>query len=268
MYSEELIKYIPPEFDLAKYEKASELNLWDWSCNFAKRCGLRYEIYDEELTLENIKHGVFVTSVPTDRLGNSDIFSVVREVTCYQVMAISEKLDEQIGASKIYSNIQKNDPFHRKEDDELSMYVSDSEANFDWLMLEPSWLEVDMACSDKEIKAAFDAWLKSKRDITKKNQKRKRREYKLNEFSESTLARWFEARVLAYLDIEAWNYLNENKVTSKIYGDILFPEYRNKRDNTGYVNDTVKPLANLLTSQDVIMRMRKVYMQLNRQKIS
>lgn len=267
MYPDHLQKYLPPEFHVDKYALASEITLWDWATNFAKRCGLKYDIHDDELTQENISHGVYVHKDKNPSIGHDDTYSVLREVTSYQVIAASDALDEKIDTNKMYSKLGGKNPFHRQKNSELNQPISEAIEPFDWLMLEPKWLEIDMGCSDKEIKEAFEGWLRSKRITTNKNEKRKRREYKLNEFSESTLRRWYESRVLAYLDLEAWNFLIGNKITSKIYGDILFPEYKDKRDNTAYVNDTVKPLAELLTSQEVIMRMRKVYLHSNRQKL-
>lgn len=266
MYPENIQQYVPPEFDLAKYETASDITLWDWATNFAKRCGIKYDIYDDELTQENISLGVHIHKDLS--VGLDDTLAVLRDVTNYQVMSAADALDHKIDARKMYSRLGANDPFYRREDTELNQPVSETIKTVDWLMLEPEWLEIDLGCSDKEIKAAFEGWLQAKRAATDKNEKRKRRQYKLNEFSAPTLRRWYESRVLAYLDIEAWNTIEDNKITSKIYGDILFPEYKDKRDNTGYVNDTVKPLADLLTSQEVILRMRKVYLHSNRQKFS
>ena len=57
MYAEHLKPFIPPEFDLTKYESAATLDLWDWAANLGKRCGLRCDLLEEELTLENIQHG-------------------------------------------------------------------------------------------------------------------------------------------------------------------------------------------------------------------
>lgn len=264
MYAEHLQPFIPPNFDLSKYKAASNINLWDWSCNFGKRCGLRLEIYDEDLILDNIENGVFVTEKKTTSSSN-DLISVLREVNAYQVFLMSDELDKRFGGKKLYAQAQENGLYDRTSDSELNQYISELDETYDWFMLDPAWLEIDMSCSDKEIKEAFNQWLSHKRAATN-DKKLKRREYKLKEFSEATLRRWAEARVLEYLDLEAWNFLHDNVVTSKIYGDILFPEYRDKRDNTSYINDKVKPLAELLTSQDMIMRMRKVFFQTNRQK--
>lgn len=265
MYAEHLQTFIPPEFDLAKYKATSNIDLWDWSCNFGKRCGLSLDIVDEDLILDNIENGVFVTKERHATHFNDQI-SLLREVNGYQVFSMSEHLDKKMDGKKLYDQIQKNDSFERTGDSELNHYISELDETYDWLMLEPAWLEVDLSCSDIELNAAFAQWLKYKRGISDEDKKQKRREYKLNEFSDATLRRWAEARVLEYLDIEAWNVLKGNDITNRLYGEILFPEYRDKRDNTAYINDKVKPLAKLLTRQETIMRMRKVYYQLNGRK--
>lgn len=271
MYPESLEKYIPSGFDLSKYKNTADMHLLDWASNLGKRCGLKIEILDEdleELTSENIESGA-VSTLVGGTLGVNGTVSILREVTCYQVMAIGDDLEEKLGARTLYSTMPKRDFSQRGKNNLLNKFISEINGYHDWLMAEPAWLEIDMSCSDKEIQNSFANWLKNKRlEKFAADEKRKRREYKLKDFSAATLRRWHEARVLAYLDLEAWNYLRGNKITTKIYGDILFPEYKDERDNTAYVNDTVKPLADLLTSQDVLMRMRKVGSETNRQKIS
>lgn len=259
MNPEHLQKFIPPEFDLAKYEETSQIDLWDWACNLAKRCGLRYEIYDDELTIENIKSGVFIAD--KTNLRYDDSISVVREITVKQVLVMSEELSRKIETDKY---LHENN-----EDSELNEFISNTDVNTDWLMADPAWLEVDMLCSDKEIKTSFENWLKAYRgNNPARHKKLKRRQSKLNEFSAATLRRWHDARVLAFLDLEAWNFLEGNKITDQNYGDILFPEFKNLRNNSDYIRNTVKPLAEQLSSQDVIMRMRKVFIDSSRQNIS
>jgi hypothetical protein len=249
------------------------MNLFDWAYSLSMRSGLKYEVMDEDLeeyTTQNIKEGAVLRDTQNYHLRTDDTISVVREITCYQVLAMGDELDEQMEAKKLYSTMPKKDLFHRDKVSALNKYVSSEiDGHYDWLTPDSLWLEIDMSCSDKEIRIAFDEWLKQKKaNDVDLNKKPKRREYKLNEFSKATLRRWHDARVLAYLDIEAWNYLKGNKITSKIMGDILFPEYKDERNNTGYINDTVKPLTDLLTCGDLHMRMRKIFIDTNRQKIS
>lgn len=265
MYPEELKKYIPPEFDLSKYEDTAHIDLWDWSCNLAKRCGLRCDMLEEEITLDNIENGVVIADKTGLQYG--DPISILREITCSKVLTTTEALNEQFDVRNLHSAMSTNEPIEDNEESVLNEYISDIDVNTDWLMLEPAWLEVDMLCSDKEIKAAFDRWLNQYRDKDpNRHTKRKRREYKLNEFSPATLRRWHDAKILAFLDIEAWNYLQDNKLTDALMGEILFSEYKNQRNNADYVRNKVKPLAELLSSQDVLMRMRKVFIESSRQK--
>ncbi|WP_300493166.1 DUF6387 family protein [uncultured Methylophaga sp.] len=265
MYAEHLKPFIPPEFDLTKYESAATLDLWDWAANLGKRCGLRCDLLEEELTLENIQHGVFILGKKPCRYNDS--IAVVREITNSQVLTMSETLEMKYGAMSAYLSEKKTYANQEIDNPILNAYVSDTDANTDWLMHEPAWLEMDMYCSDKELRASFDRWLTDYRDKNHDpQQNRKRREYKLKEFSRATLRRWHDAKILAFLDLEAWNYLKGNPVTDKYMGDILYPEYINHRDNTEFLRNKVKPLADLLSSQDVIMRMRKVFIDTSGQK--
>lgn len=248
------------------------MDLSEWAYSLSMRSGLRIEVTDEDLeeyTTQNIAKGATTKDSDSKSPVKSDLISVVREIRCYQVLAMGDELEEKMAAKTLYSKMPKQDLSHRDKDSTLNKFISEIGEYYDWLMPEPAWIEIDMSHSDKEIKKAFSEWLSRNRASTiNESDKPKRREYKLKDFSKATLRRWHDARVLAYLDIEAWNYLRGNKITSKIYGDILFPEYRDQRDNTGYINDKVKPLADLLTSPDVLMRMRKVFIDTNRQKMS
>jgi len=269
MHAEHLKQFIPPDFELDKYQ-TQNMNLFDWAYNLSVRSGLYFDAYDEdirEFTTQNLIQGASPRDDSQFGLRTDDVVSVVREITCYQVLAMGDELDEKMQAKALYSELSNQIISERHNLGELSKFITEIDGYYDFLVPEPAWLEIDMACSDKEIKSAFDAWLKAKRaENESKKTTAKRREYKLNEFSEATLRRWHNARVLAYLDLEAWNYLQGNKVTSKQYGEILFPEYQHERDNTSYINDTVKPLVKLLTCGDLHQRMRKIYIDSNRQK--
>ena len=268
MYPKNLEQYVPPEFDLTKYQTAY-MSLFDWAYYLSFRSVFRaFDLSDEDLeeyNTENIRIG----ATPRDNssvLEEGDAISVVREITCFQVLAVGDELDKKMNAKSLYVKTSKNAFKDRSTHEQLGKYISEVELYYDMFMPMPAWLEVDLTCSEKEIKAAFEIWLKQIMKERKSQKSRKRREYKLKEFSEATLRRWHDSKILAYLDLEAWNYLQGNKVTSKQYGDILFPEYKNQRDNTQYVNDTLKPLAEHLTDGDLHMRMRKIYIDTNRQK--
>ena len=105
MYAEHLKPFIPPEFDLTKYESAATLDLWDWAANLGKRCGLRCDLLEEELTLENIQHGVFILGKKPCRYNDS--IAVVREITNSQVLTMSETLEMKYGAMSAYLSEKK-----------------------------------------------------------------------------------------------------------------------------------------------------------------
>lgn len=261
MYPESLLKYIPPKFDLAKYDATAKLDLLDWlrnigikSMHFDEASG-EYRGKDlEERILNSIKQGVIVEgflSHPTrddvEFIANSEwneVISVVRDLRAFEINAKSKDL-ETVDETK--------DTFAVNYDDK-------EQANL-------AWVRIDLSCSDKEIVGAFSNWLTRTRDrMSNEKIEVKRRGYKLKKFSPATLRNWHEARLLAYLDLMSWNILKGQNITSKVIGDILFPDPNDLRDSTAIINDTVKPLSKELTSKETLDRIFKVVVDENRKK--
>lgn len=263
MYPESLLKYIPPEFDLAKYDATATFDLLDWGRNI----GIKSAHFDEasreyrgkdleERILNSIKQGVIVEgflSYPTREdfklIANSEWSEVVAVVRDLRAFEVKDK-------SKDLGTVDKTkDIFAVNYDDKEQINLA--------------WVQIDLSCSDKEIVGAFSNWLARTRD-RKSNEKVKvkvkRRSYKLKKFSSATLRNWHEARLLAYFDLMSWNILKGQKITSKVIGDILFPDPNDMRDSTSIINDTVKPLTKELTSKETLDRIFKVIVDENRKK--
>jgi uncharacterized protein DUF6387 len=281
VYSENLQKYVPPNFDLAKYESAANMELTDWFENLWVRMGYRATnlvVGEEEaqalkaLNQINISRGL-LTDGPY-----------------YKIMYASFELDQTTQLS-IIRDISYIDLFHKADllkTDELAKLYSET-SSFVTSMIdkdrygklaEPvrigglinehslSWLEVDMDCSDSEIKEAFSAWLIRSKQKQKAEKKPKRREHKLNNLNKVTLRKWHDERVLAYIDLAMWNELNGTDVTNNIYGKILFPDLRDIRSKEKKVEDTIQQYALELTSPDFLRRVFKLLSDADRKKIS
>lgn len=259
VYPEHLQNFVPPNFDLVKYSKAANMDLIDWGRNIASKSYLleqvdlewRDELLEEKI-LESIEHGIIFDGFPTQEdleyIANSDwidLISVVRDLRSFEIKDKAEKL-ESIDETK--------DEFAVDDISDKGSYLA--------------WLRIDMSCSDNEIVEEFSNWLGRARDraVNDEEIKPKRRGYKLKKFSLPTLRKWHDSNILAYIDLVAWNTLKGNKITSKIIGDILFPNPRNHRDSTTIINDTVKPLVHELTSKVTLDRILKVAAERNRQK--
>jgi hypothetical protein len=270
MYSDNLKKYIPPNFDLAKYDTAN-LDILYWLHNLSRRIDLdakpedlQLEVSSEDVITSNIEVGVsndvFLTQAIIKDFVLSDkaeYLSVVRDLTCYEVMSKGEELLSDQELSSLYTDLAPDQTIHTLQ---RSLGKLNNILVADGIHEDGSyraWLEVDLACSETEIRESFDIWLKKARGgITKRSkQHTKRREYKLNKLNETTLRKWHDAKVLPYLDLMAWNTFKGNKVTSYILGEILFPPPNQRPDPTAIINDTVKPLAQKLISNKHIERM-------------
>ena len=284
MYSKNLLKYIPQNFELSKYDKAANMELINWIENLAMRLlgfaasknklallDPKQKALIEGLTQKIINQGVTLGSQYSAMLNemltkdDAEYTSIVRDITYYELFRLSDIL-KTTDMDRLYSEVKSiflhllNQQELGKLNDPLPTYRENDEARL-------SWLEVDMNCSDSEITAAFSEWLKHTR--AKKLSEipmLKRREHKLNKFNQVAFRKWHDAQVLAYIDLITWNNLKGNKITSKIIGDILFPDPKSLRDSTAMINDTVKPLANKLTSLPTTRRMLKVLSDTNRKK--
>lgn len=287
MYSEQLDKFIPEEFKLEKYEVAANMPLECWLANLSMRF-LGYicskadmdSVDDSQKALirnintQNIQNGVITDKRINELLNGlimhdqSESSSVVKQITYLELFSLAENLKSP-ELEKLYLETELSTFSVLNQDNagQLNEFICTADI---YPEDDLSYLQIDMDCSDKEIKAAFSGWLQQERKKRKADKSANRREHQMKNFNTVTFRKWHDARVIAYLDLVTWNYLEGNRVTSKTLGDLLFPptSIRDKRDPTAMINDTVKPLANKLTDRTTLKRMANVIADKNRQKIT
>ena len=276
MYPEHLKKYIPPNFDLAKYENAKNMDLENWFRNLMFRQLITAKEGDDYFLNIHLEHGAFLSPAMTDeqiielypdgadQYGPNSL-AVVRNVLLKEVMWVANDINLRADHQKfidLYNYCEEATADDEDRSSQLNNYLALEDKNGS----DDVWLSVDFSCSDSEIQQAFDFWLKKtrKRLDNVNVHSKKRREPKTNQFNSVTRGKWYKNKVLPYLDLANWNHLQGNNVTSAILGEILFPD---NMGSTATIDDTVKPLASKLTSTDVTKRMMAVVYELNRQKI-
>lgn len=281
MYHDSLKRFIPPQFDLLKYDQAANMQLLNWLENLTMRflpylvcqqsldslSGQEHKLIQEQVKY-NIENGVVLNEKYPEILkamlenDEAEYASVVRNITYFDLYRMTDLVGTDEYKS-LYSGLNKtifpllNQNILGKLNDPISIPSIDEE-NY-------SWIQVDMNSSNVEIQAAFQAWLKQARPVTGKKKSKNRQ---INHFNSNAFRNWHDARVLAYLDLVAWNGLNGNKVTAKILGDILFPDPKILADTTRMIPETVKPYADKLTSLVTLRRMINVIASENRKKIT
>lgn len=296
MYPEYLKQYIPPEFDIAKYNKTADMPIELWIINILIKL-LGYKAYELQIDLSSVSQSDLETLIPAfelvlakglitelddnfylmfnDLIGmdKAKYTDQVRELTYYDLFTMIEDLKSG-EMEKLYLEIGKsiNPPIAILLQKKLGKLNQTLDINDKyWENYSSSLLKVDLDCSDNEIKIAFSDWLKEKRkQQNRQNTKNlpRRENLQMKNLNQTTFRKWHDARVLAYMDLVAWNYLQGNKLTSKIIGDILFPDLNDPRDSKDMVNDKVKPLAIKLVQLNTIKRMIKVFADKNRKKIT
>jgi hypothetical protein len=287
MYSDHLDKFIPEEFNLEKYELAANMSLECWLANLSMRF-LGYisskadmdSVDDSQKALirnintRNIQNGVITDKRINELLNGlimhdqSESSSVIKELTYLELFSLADSLKSpELEKLYIETELSTFSVLNHDNAGKLNDFISTSDA---YPEDELSFLQIDMNCSDNEIKAAFSGWLQQEREKRKSDKSSNRREHQMKNFNTVAFRKWHAARVIPYLDLVTWNYLEGNKVTSNMLGKILFPEteIRDKRDPNAMVNDTVKPLANKLTDRTTLKRMANVIADKNRQKIT
>ena len=300
MYREHLQKFIPPEFDLEKYDGGAIMELIYWIDNLVKRispfnCYLEndysfkeylrvggkgfFNLNDDGLSqkercekdvLRNISAGVLLAPSVHDMFeaffmdGTTHHLSIVKGVTYEDLFLLDDEFitDEK---KKLYSMVEPSffPSIYENNLGELNNVIRSVDSNGD---IDLSWLQIDMKCCDCEITEAFSRWLKQTRGEQKEKQKSKTRERKLNHFNQVTFRKWHDAKVLPYIDLITWNFLQKNKVTNKIIGEILFPDPRVLSDKTKIIEDTTRPYASKLTSLSIKRRMISVLVEQHRKK--
>lgn len=285
MYPNYLSEYIPSSFDIEKYQDAANIPLSSWIVNLTSRA-LSYIASEERvesltesereflegLNLNNLIHGV----VDDERFGlilndlsmmdKAEDISVLRELTYYDLFSLADALKTK-ELEELYQDSEASvfPILNEKKLGKLNQAI-----RFNEILEEENFslLQVDLNASDSEIKSAFSGWLKRERERQESDKNTKRREFRLKNLNQVAFRKWYDARVLAYFDLVTWNNLQGNTVTSKIAGEILFPEPENPRDTTAMINDTVKPLAQKLSDITTLRRMTRVLSDQNRKKIT
>jgi uncharacterized protein DUF6387 len=292
MYPEHLIQFIPPEFDIAKYDKTANMPIELWMLNILIKL-VGYKAYETQVDLSSVPQSDLEKVIPALELliakgviteldenfnlmlrdlidmDKAKYTAQVRELTYYDLFTIIEDLKSG-EMEKLYTEKGKSmiPPIAMLLQNKLGK-LNETLNIYDkyWENSSSSFLKVDLDCTDSEIKSAFSGWLKQKRSTIKK-EVLPSRSYQIKNLNKVTFRKWYDHRVLAYMDLVTWNYVQGNKLTSKIIGDILFPEQRDLKDTTSAVNDTVKPLAAKLTNITTIKRMIKVFAENSRKKIT
>jgi uncharacterized protein DUF6387 len=275
MDNEKLKQFSPPGFDLSKYKPASDMDLYSWWCNLLMRS---LHNHSEESINHNIKVGAVSMDVTDQELldhylkqkrnGGSDVaeipaIAVVKNISMLDVMMCVDDIeysDNHEEIRQLYHSYMNDEGGREKAKRirQIRPYYFDEE-NMEY------WLNVDLSCSDREVKQAFNFWLKKAREELSPNAKpMRRRSKKINDFNEVTLRGWYINKVLPYIDLVSWNNFKGNKPTSAVLGQIICPEQNNP---AGTIDDTIKPLAGQLKSRRMDQRIMTALYEMNRQKI-
>lgn len=280
MYPENLEKYVPPEFDLAKYDKCRDMDIFDWIVNISTRLtpyiftmGAKYELDPKQIALiegyvdSNISSGV-ICPEPSEKAGFENFINalviqksaIVKEMSLFELFSLTD-IHKTEAREKLYSEI---DPrlyqlILRDGQGELDKPIqSDLYDNF-----EASWLRIDMECSKKEIQEAFNSWLekaKKKQEINNKSVGAHQRVIK--NFNETTFKKWYTAKVLSYIDLVTWNTLRGNKLSDKIITDIIFCNEKHfDFEPINFLRLTTRPHVKKLMFPNTVRRMVNVLSQ-------
>lgn len=285
MYREHLEEYIPPGFDLTKYDACINMSLIGWIENISARlliylaCLKNIESITseqkklfEEIIENNIDMGVLsdthvrkvIEGVIQD--DEADYSSIVKEITYFELFYLADTFKTE-ELEKLYAEI--NFPvFPLINQDSLGELNQPVSFNMDE-DAENAWLKVDLTCSKKEIIEAFSGWLtraKAARENTEN--KPSSRERKINIFNETAFRKWHAERVLPYIDVFIWNKLKGNKLTDQEIGTILYPDPRDIRDKGKLVFFNTKPYVEKLMSIATFRRMLAVHADQNMKKNS
>ncbi len=89
---------------------------------------------------------------------------------------------------------------------------------------------------DDLIVRAFKEWLVTRRKRGGPSSRRRKI------FTQTDFASWHRHKVVPYLDLKRWAYLEERRITYLIYGKALFPQY-SESDKAEWVRKTTVPKA-------------------------
>lgn len=278
-YPEYLNPYIPPGFDLKKYDECKSLGLSGWYSNLFDRSLYRqlgdrecYDQYRIELLETRIETGCFpdnkktiLHSSPPENphcplTSSLDHYSAVTNV--YWADTIQHGIDALNGGmgeelKKIANVLNIKDEF---EQTAAFMEINDYEIGrpVDFPTISSrlqAYVNVDLSFTDEEILDSLSEWLKLKRRENNGTFKRKRTHKEIKLFSTAAQQSWYMNRVLAYLDLEDWLNQQRLKVPDRSFGELLFPEKNDTRDKKTLISETVRPLAHKLVSPEITERM-------------
>ncbi len=285
MYREDLEDYIPPRFDLAKYDACINMSLIGWIENISARLLIYLACLQniegitpdqmktfEEIIENNIDMGVLsdthvrklIEGVIQD--DEADYSSIIKEITYFELFYLAETFKTE-ELEKLYDEV--NFPvFPLINQDSLGELNKPVSFNMDE-DAENAWLKVDLTCSKKEIMEAFSRWLtRAKAERDNSENKPSSRERKINIFNEISFRKWHAEKVLPYIDLFIWNKLKGNKVTDQEIGTILYPDPRDIRDKGKLVFFNTKPYVEKLMSIATFRRMLAVHADQNMKKNS
>lgn len=116
---------------------------------------------------------------------------------------------------------------------------------------------VDLNASDDELADDFRKWLRHARET--RGVRAAAREFSLND-----MQKWADMRVLAYIDLQSWLLLTEQKATNAVLGRVLFPdEFDIGLDDR--VRKVVADYAADLMSPHVVRAMQSQYLKAERE---
>lgn len=239
--------YIPPGFDLEKYQRAKDLNIRGWMINLMARTNVKSKSEVEGL----IKTGVEINEF---LVGACEPFGIgpkaLAQVSFGEILAArNDILNGYMGekAQKLAQISEKGGEPSRNADD--------------WLINEPyqatdefsnrRWLDINLNCSDNDLVTAFKKWLKESRQPEAKP-----RGYieivNLMKYIKSKQGDKTLPFVLPFIDLDNWNKFAGNRGYSlSIAAEILKIDTENPDQK---IKD-IKVRAQQLTEKEMIDRM-------------
>ena len=273
MYPEDLQKYVPPEFDLAKYDKCRNMDLIEWIVNISSRMypylvctHQEYEVETkqrllfEQLVDHNILRGAITDSpsqVLLEEIIKHDVrwaSPIVREMNFFDLFNLND-VHKTEDRDKLYSEINTRlyPLIPRETLGELDKPIQSD--------CEDSWLRIEMGASKREIQEAFTSWLdKAKKEQEILNKPEKGHQRIIKNFNDVTFRKWFSAKVLPYIDLVTWNHFQGNKLNDTIITSILFINEKHLDfEPINFLRLTTRPHVKKIMSPETVRRMLNLY---------
>ena len=224
-YSKELLKLVPPGFDIDKYQTGStcDPSLWwdninrrhdaDWLLSGREHPFLSNEHDDiKEFISKNIDNGFFVPALkkPTTVKYNDFLIDPLRVADLKMINDHLKYIEKQ-----------------KCVDDDTEI---DEMTDFSGVGI--SYVTVDLNAPDNVLVNQFKQWLatsRNKLDIQARQ----------NEISNATFRRWHGNKVIAYLDLIQWHRFNGTNIYDHQAAAIIFKN-DSQRDTTAVIEKTVR----------------------------